>query len=61
MVISEQQIMHLMAIAHDYRNKLELMIDKGIANGDPLGVVNYIQNILFNIRMQQSEELKEIE
>jgi len=61
MIISEKQIMQLMEIASDYQNKIELMIEKEIAQGDAKSVANNIANLLLIIRNQQSEKTKVID
>jgi hypothetical protein len=61
MIISEKQILLLLEIAADYKNKIELMVEKDLVEGDVSQVIYNIQNLLINIRSQQSEELKVIE
>jgi len=61
MIISEKQILSLMAIADDYKNKIAIMIEKNMAYGDPKPLMKNIWELLLEIRNQQSEELKVIE
>jgi hypothetical protein len=61
MIISERQIFDLINIATDYRNKLWIMIDKDIVEGDAQQLYDSLGNFLSKITNQQSEELKVIE
>lgn len=61
MIISEKQIMQLIKIAEDYVYKIAIMISNGTAYGEPEKLMLNINQLLYDIREQQSEELKVIE
>jgi len=61
MKISEKQIMQLIEIAKDYMNKIQYMIGEDMTTGDAKGLLININNLLCAIRIQQSDELKDIE
>lgn len=60
MIISERQIMQLIAIASDYSNIIDLMIQRGQASGSPEETSRNIRALLLEIRSQQSHDLREI-
>lgn len=61
MLISEKQVMQLMQIVNIYKTTLMLMIEKGMATGNPKAAIGEINSILEGIAMQQSSEPREIE
>lgn len=61
MIISEKQIMQLIRVAEDYIEKIAIMISNNFAAGEPEKLMISIHKLLYDIREQQSEELKVIE
>ena len=61
MIITEKQIMQLIKAAESYIQTIEVMISYGLASGDPQGAMRSINDLLCEIKAQQSDELKEME
>ena len=61
MIISEKQIMQLIAVAKDYESTINTLIMNDMASGSPKKHAAHIRQLLIDITNQQSEELKVIE
>jgi len=61
MIISEKQIMQLIAFSHGYLDLISLIVQMKISMNAPDEIRQEITNLLNQVIRQQSEELKVIE